>query len=162
MQTGRVNYYRLKSIIKKVEDFEIKAVLLPDFYTTLKEKLQDGDALTDDEKMIIKMIAPAVVNLTIARAVNEHAATINDEGFLQFDNTRRGESLDTKMSATPQTLVRLQAAAERDGRTYLDILKKHLDANLDIFTAYRDDSTRVIETEPYNANAENTKFYNGL
>src|ERR1041384_7861162 len=106
---------------------EIKAVLLPDYYAELKEKIQhppesvsgseeDPDPLSETDKKIIQMIEPAIVHLTISKAIRELAVTITPEGFLQFDNTGTRDTIDNKKQADSGTLYAISQTAERDGR----------------------------------------------
>jgi hypothetical protein len=161
MLGGRSNYYRLKSTIKKIEEFEVKAVILPDLYNYLKTKSKAGTAFNDSDNALMDLIIPAVVNLTIAKAVNEIPAKLNADGFLVFDNTT-GESLDSKKSASHVDLSRIGLEADKDGRTYLKKLKEYLEANKTTYLLYANDSTYIETTTTTNTQADTDSFYSAL
>lgn len=162
MQSGRVNYFLLKSILKKVEDFEIQSILLPTLFDSLKTKLKSATAFSTQEQKLVDLIRPAIVHSTVARSINELACRISPDGYLVFDNTGGRESLDTKKQASDQSLNRMQYAAELDAKTYLDKLKTFLDANKADYPLYTGDPQYVSsEITPQTQNPNNS-FYSAV
>ena len=162
MNCARVNFFLFKSILKKVEIFDIKPILLPDLFNDLKAKLDSENPLSDEYKALLECIRPAVVHLTIARAVNELAARVSADGFLIFDNTSGRESLKTRKTAPENTLNKMQLAAESDGKTYLADLKAFLEANKEDYPLYANDPQYKTYTTGVIAQDPNNSFYSAL
>jgi len=161
MNNSHVNFYKMKSIIRKIEDFDIKAILLPNYFNDLKTKLQSTTALLPVDKTIIDMIKPAVINLTIARAIDEMAASIDKNGFLVFDNTAGRETTEMKKQAGGDALVRLKHSCTVDGTQYLDNLKKYLEANTLLYTMYAADPLYTPFVSNNFDNQETNNFFYG-
>lgn len=155
----RVNFSRFRSIIRKVEDFEVKAVLLPGLFNSLKSVLKSGEDLDGNQSALMELIRPAVVNLTIARAVNELSAELNPEGFLVFDNTTVRDTIEGKKQSDQATLNRIAQAAEMDGRAYLDQLKSLLESKKILYPLYASDP---LYQDPASFNIRNQDSGSGI
>lgn len=154
--------YRLRSIIQKVQDFEIESVILSDLYNDLKTKLAAGDVLGSNAALLLEKIKPCVVNLTIAAAVDELACQLDQQGFLVFDNTGSSPTLNKKKQASGEPLERVKQAAQRDGKAYLDGLYKFLEKNKDNYPLYKNDSSYVNPIDVPEINNGEKKFFTGL
>lgn len=150
-------FYKLKSIIEKVEDFSIKPVLLPDLFTELKTQISAAN-LTNENKELLAVIRPAVAHLTVARAINELAAELNPEGFLVFDNTGGRDTINNKKQADKE-LVRIQESAQRDGETYLKLLGEYLEDNKSNYPTFTSDTKYVDPTATTTETTTTTKNY---
>jgi hypothetical protein len=161
MSNSPVQFLKMRSIISKVEDFYIKAVLLPDLYQDLKTKISSGTTLSDEEKKLIALIKPAVAHLTIAKATYELSASINANGFLVFDNTAARDVLDNKKTAGTE-LIRISNAAEEDGRTYLSLLKSFLTDNKADYSLYTSDAKYLEATTLIDTNDGTKTFFSAI
>lgn len=156
------NYTMVRSTIKKVEDFDLKAVLLPTLFTELKTKLKSGAVLSTAEKNLLDFILPAVANLTVARAISELGAEINPRGFLVFDNTSRGSTTDANKVAGDKPLGRMRDTAARDGYAYLKQLANYLEANKASYPSYTSDPKYVLPTQLKEINDGSRPFFSAI
>lgn len=162
LNNSRINFVKMRSIIRKTEEFEIKGVILPDLFADLKTKLQNAEVLGSYTKTLIEYIQPAVVHLSVARAINELSAAITPDGFLVFDNTGGKGTTNSKKLGEETTLARMAQAAERDGRTYLKALKAYLDANAENYPLYTADILYVAPEDEPEINDGEKGFFAGL
>lgn len=159
---SRFNYWKMRSIVKKTEDFEIKAILLPALYNDLKSKLESGAILGTLSKNIVEMVRPAVSHLVIARSIRELGASINPDGFLVFDNSGGRGTTDSHKQAEDAVLARMAASAENDGRTYLADLRKYLEANKGDYPLYTGDPAYVLPENEAELNDGSKNFFAGV
>lgn len=161
-ENSRINFIKLRSTIVSVEDFDIKPVLLSDLFDDLKEKLQGTTALTDDEKNLIAKIKPAVVNLTVAKAINNLAIVINNKGLMTFDNTGGKQTQESQKHAPDNTLARIAHSAEHAGRAYLKQLADYLETNKTDYPIYTSDSTYTAPEDIADINDGDNPFFVGI
>lgn len=161
--SSRINFFKLRSVIRKVEDFQIKAVLLPDLFKDLKDQLQTGDALGPIAKALIERIQPALVNLVIAKGINDLAINVDPKGIMYFDNTGGRQTQESKKQAPDMTLARIAATAQKDGEAYLTELAEYLEANKEDYPDYTGDAKYIDPVEEdFNPNEDNDSFFNAL
>lgn len=162
LQTSRINYHKIRSVIKKVEDFEVKAVLLPDFFAEIKTTLQSGEPLGELAQTIVDMLKPAIVNLSVHRAIGELAVTLNADGLLVFDNKSANETTGYEQAPTA-ALSRIGQAALFDGNNYLKAAADYLEANKDDYPTFKNDAQYIDpeEDETDINDGEQPFFYGG-
>jgi hypothetical protein len=160
--SSRVSFFLMRSIIKKVEDFEIKSVLLPDLFNSLKTKLKAGTVFNSNEQKLVDLIRPAIAHFTIAKSINELAAQISQDGYLVFDGSASSQTIDTKKTSPENTIGKMQHAALIDAKAYMDQLKTLLESNKDTYTLYRDDATYVAITSGVTPQNPKNSFYSGI
>ncbi len=156
-----LNFLKLKPSMAKAEDFDIKAVLFPTYYDALKTRVADYNTSPEDDAIMV-FIKPAVANLTIARAVNELACTLDANGFLSFDNTAGPDVMDGKRGASSDALNRIKTSAERDAKTYLAQLRKYLEDDIGNYSEYSSDPNyTTYESTTFNNSTDNNFFFGG-
>lgn len=158
-----INIKKLSSAIRKVEDFEVKAVLLPDYFAEIKTTLSNGENLGTNASAIIELLKPAIVNLAIARGISELSLTVNSNGLLTFDNTTSRGTLNSTRTAADQNLFRYKTTCEADGRAYLVQAADYLLANIDNYPTLKNDA--LFSADEVNMNDTTTgsnKIYVGL
>lgn len=163
--TSRINYKKMLSVIKKVEDFEIKPAIGESYFNDLKTKLQAGETLGTNAKKIVELIQPALVNLTVARAIGDLSIAIDSKGLLQFDNTGGRQTIDSKKTAGDGQLFRLATTAERDGKIYMKQLRDYLETHKDDYPLYTSDAKYTAPADVPDLNSEASgkkKFYTGI
>lgn len=160
--SSRVNFYKLRSLIKKVEDFDIKSVILPELFLDLKQKLQSGEVLGANSKTIIDMIKPALANLVVAKGINELSIVIDAKGIMTFDNTGGRETIENKKHSSDTVLSRIAYAANKDGRTYLKELADYLESNKTNYPLFKNSSKYVAPESAANLNSGEFNFYTAL
>lgn len=158
---SRFNYLKIRSIIRKTEDFEIKSILLPDLYADYKTKLQNGETLGANAKALVELAKPAIAHLSIARAINELSASINPDGFLVFESVG-SNNYDGKKQAGDSALTRVAYAAELDGQSYLKILKDYLETNKADYPLYTNDPKYVLPADETEINDDTKSFYSAV
>jgi hypothetical protein len=162
LDCSRVNFYKMRSTIRKVEDFEIRSVLLPDYFADLKTKLQEGEALGTNAQRIVDMIKPALVNLTVAKGINDLAVVINDKGVMVFDNTAGRQTVDAVKTAGADSLARIANRAEFDGKTYLKRLADYLETNKADYPLFANDIEYIAPEDVPERNDGEVPFYNAI
>ncbi len=161
LNNSMINFTKLLSIMRKVEDTDIKSVLLDDLFDELKEKLEEGTGLSAPETALIEKIKPAVVNLTISRSINELAARLTPQGYLVFDNTGSTDTIDKFKNAGIEDLRRMSNHLKKDGDVYLGILKSWLETNKAEFPAYTNDAGYEAPEDISNVNNGDLNFFVG-
>lgn len=161
-ENSRVNFYKIRSTIRKVEDFDIKAVLLPDLFADLKTKLQAGTTLGSLNTALVELIKPALANLVIAKGINEMAISINAQGIMVFDNTGSSNTLVNVKQAPDLTLARICKAAENDGAAYLKALIDYLETNKLDYPLFLNDAKYSGPDEDVDLNDGTRPFFVGM
>lgn len=160
--SSRINFLKIISVIKTIEDFDIKASILPDYFNDLKAKLQAGEALGNLAIDVLEMIRPALANLVVAKGINTLSVSLNQEGFLVFDNTGGRQTIDSKKQAPDTNLARIAKTAETDGRNYLKILKQYLETHKDDYPLFKNDALYVLPEDETETNDGTKPFYSGI
>lgn len=157
------NIKKLSSVIRKVEDFDVKPVLLPNYFAEIKATLKNAEALGANAQAVVDLLKPAIINLAVAKGISELSLIADENGLLTFDNTTaRGTTKGVK-TAADANLYRLQKTFEADGRAYLDHVGDYLVANIDNYPTFKNDP--LYQGEPIDLNATGTgsnKVYVGL
>lgn len=162
LNNSMLNYMKLLSIMRKVEDFEIKSVLLDDLFAELKLELIENEIGVDSEKFkLIEKIKPAVVNLTIAKAINELSAKLTSDGFIVFDNTGASETIEKSRPGNIDELSRMANACKIDGLSYLGSLKTYLEKNKSHFSTYTSDASYEGPEDAIDINNGDLNFFAG-
>jgi hypothetical protein len=159
---ARHNFYRIRSVIKTVEYFDIKSVILPDYFDSLKDTLKAGEAFEPIDQTIVDMIRPAVVYLTVSKAINELAVSINENGLVIFDNVGGRQTTKSNKQASDSILARIAHNAEVTGRTYLKSLANYLEKHKDQYDLFTNDSLYVDPADETDLNSGDKPFYVGL
>jgi hypothetical protein len=155
-----MSYIKLRSCMDKAEE-EIENILLPDYFTALKNNLKN-DTLSTADKSILPNIKKAIGNLTIARAMSELNVSFDKQGFLVFDNTQGVKPGISGKTAVAEPLIRAQKSLQESGNSYLKKVKDFLEANLSSFPVYRDDTTRVAGQSSSIQNDSTQQYFIGM
>lgn len=161
LSNSAINFIRLRPIIKKVQDFEVQGILLPTLYDKILLDLKSGDGLEGVYLELVNKLKPAIASLTIAKAINDLAAELTMDGFLNFDNT--GSNGDaTRKQADDKTLNRLSISAHNDGLNYLKTAKEYLVRNKTSFDEYTSDSRYIDPSTSVETNDPSNPFFAAL
>jgi hypothetical protein len=156
---SRLNFLAIRSHMKKVQETTIQAELSPEFYAVLKNQ-NTTNTLSDKNKLLIPYIQKAIANLTMANAFTTLAVTINENGILNFNNTGNREAINAKQPSAPSMISKLELQAQKDGETYIQILKDFLKANITDYPVYASSTAYNSETtDTYFKNDENQTGY---
>jgi hypothetical protein len=157
-----LNFMRIRSIIRKVEDFDIKSTILPDYFTDLKTTIAAGTTLGTNAKNALELIKPAVVNLAMAKAIRELSANMSSEGVVTFNNTASTQSVENIQSAEITRLSVIAGSCENDGKTYLKNLRAYLEANKADYPLFADDALYVEPASEVQQNTGDKPFFTGI
>ena len=163
MGNSRLNFLRVKSQMKKVEEMVIQSELSTAYYLQLKTTLADG-SITNADKIIVDFVQKVVANLTIAKAIDELAVQIDEQGVFKFDSTGSRLTINPKTPSSDDTLDELEASAQEDGLAYLKMLKDYLFANIGNYPTYAGSTAyNAVTTDTSFANdADKNKYFGAL
>lgn len=157
IHNSRRVFITLKSIMKKVEEFELMNVLGEDFYNELKADVLDessgsgsGDGIESDNLVIFPWIKSAVAHLTVARAAVDNYIQLSADGVHMIATS--GVNMKAKKTADQAATMPYVVAAERDGKAYLHKLRDYLNKNASeekYATYYESDLYEEIEDGNY-------------
>lgn len=143
IKRSRRLFVKLWPFMRRVEHHEIKPNISPAYYEALMTEVRAGN-VSDDNKDVVKLLQPAVVELTIARAMEELASDLTELGIVKES---AGVSGTTSKNITPAPASERQRkadAAQRNGEAYLKDAVGYLQAN-----ASETKYTTFFESERY-------------
>jgi hypothetical protein len=121
-----VFFLRIAPIMREVERKFIKPIL-GDKFAELKELIQSGDEITEEDQELIDYVCDPIPLLTMSMAVKRFSLTVIPEGVVQ---NYFAES-EGRKSSKPVTLDMIDAVSKtlkKDGLEILDELKKYYSA----------------------------------
>jgi hypothetical protein len=127
IHSSRRVFLSLMPVIGSIEQKYIKPTLSPDYFDALKINFQSG-GLNEEDQPIIDLLIPALVHLTMARALLEISIDTLDWGiFNSAANTFN--NLQNKTQANQERISAMHDANQRDGEAELKMLQEFLDNN---------------------------------
>jgi hypothetical protein len=137
IRESRRVFVSLKPIIRSVEKKYIRPALSAELFDELKEALQSDEGLTEEQKVLIDMIRPALAHLTMARALLEISIDVLDWGI--FDTAGNTfANVSSKQASNKERISIMAEANQRDGEAELKALQQFLDesASENLYLAY--------------------------
>lgn len=123
---SRLTYNALLATLRKVERFQLEAVLSTQYVAELKAQLRAGTLSADNAEVLEQFVRPALAHLVVAKAVVEVGLTFNgaalELNIYRFDDANQKEA-DAGIDAL---ITRKIAQAEADAQIYLTKLRRHL------------------------------------
>lgn len=115
-------YYSLKNLIDEVQEDFLKPAIGED----LLAFFISAEALTDDEKKLLKLLKKATAYKTIKKAAEHYSVRFDSSGFSVISQGADPENSDIagRTEATLALFENKVAASERDAGTYLSKAKK--------------------------------------
>ncbi len=155
ISASRKTFMALWPLMKKVELFFIVTRIGKDLYDEIKAEILE-DNVSDDNKILLDYLKPAIAHFTVARAVIELPMEITSTGFF-IDSIKAGS--DSYLERTPgdvKLLSEKKSLLEQDAEGYMRQLITYLDANAseDKYAAYFDST---YYTAP--ADSSTTEFH---
>ena len=125
---SHLTYLSLLPTLRKVERFQLGAVLGVAYLAELRAELIAGSVSADNQLVLDEYVRPALAHLVVAKAVPEVGLSLH-EGNLElnvfrFDNANEKEA-DASLD---QLLASKVSQAETDGQNYLLQLRQYLNA----------------------------------
>lgn len=123
---SRLTYNALLATMRKVERFQLKAVLSSGYFEELKTQLRAGTVSSDNAYVLDEYLRPALAHLVVAKAVPEVGLTFNGAALelnvYRFDDANQKEA-DASLDGL---LTKKIAQAEADAQVYLTDLRNYL------------------------------------
>jgi hypothetical protein len=138
LNNSYMSFLKMRSCMDKVEESDIRNVLLPNYYDALKTKIKTN-TLGVADKAIMPYIKKAIANLTAATALSELNATFDEHGFMIFDNTSGVKAGASKKTAEGGVIIKAQESLSESGRAALTQLKDYMESNISSYPVYSAD-----------------------
>jgi hypothetical protein len=123
---SRLTYQAFLAIIRKVERFQLEAVLSADYLRELKAQLVAGTLTPDNQDVLEDYLRPALAHLVVAKAIGEVGLSFNGPA-IELNIYRPDTANEREADAGLDALLRLKASqAEVDAQGYLTKLRRHL------------------------------------
>ena len=120
-------FLTLMPVISSIEQKYIKPTLSAQLFALLKQEYQSG-TLSVDNQVLYDMIIPALVHLTMARALLEISIDMLDWGI--FNNASNTfNNISTKALANTDRIAAMHDANQKDGEAELKMVQEFLDIN---------------------------------
>ena len=137
IRESRRVFVSLKPIIRSLEKKYIRPTLSAELYDALKIAWQSQEDFTDDYKVLMDLIRPALAHLTMSRALLDISIDVLDWGI--FDTAGNTfANVSSKQASNKDRIAIMAEANQRDGESELRALQKYLDetASEDVYPAY--------------------------
>ncbi|QIX60874.1 hypothetical protein HER32_06660 [Hymenobacter sp. BT18] len=126
ISSSRVVYEALAPVRRRLEDFELSAVLSPAFLSELREQIRTRTLTSENENLLRSYVHPALANLSFAKAVPELGLRIAPDG-IELKVARIDDSNAKEADASLDQLMLLKTrGALDDGHRYLRRLEDYL------------------------------------
>ncbi|WP_151087384.1 DUF6712 family protein [Hymenobacter baengnokdamensis] len=151
---SRRTFLALVPLISQVEHFSLEPVLSAEFCQAVRDELATG-TVSDDTQAALKLLQPALANLTVAEAVLELGVDLAEGGLVvkELDKTTTNNRVRKQASDTILSLKRSQALEK--GRAYLRDLLALLQAKASatVYPAFFNSAAFVPPPPPPDPNA---------
>lgn len=123
---SRLTYQAFLSIMRKVERFQLEAVLSAEYLRELKVQLVAGALTSDNQDVLDDYLRPALAHLVVAKAVGEVGLNFNGSA-IELNIYRADNANEREADAGLDELLKLKAnQAAADAQVYLTKLRRHL------------------------------------
>lgn len=123
---SRLTYQAFLPLLRKVERFQLEAVLSADYLRELKAQLVAGTLPPDNQLVLDDYLRPALAHLVVAKAVGEVGLNFNG-GAIELDIYRPDNANEREADAGLDELLKRKASqAAEDAQVYLTKLRCHL------------------------------------
>ncbi|MCX6267042.1 MAG: hypothetical protein NTW16_06755 [Bacteroidetes bacterium] len=127
IHSSRRVFLSLLPVMGSIEQKYIKPTLSPELFNSLKSEFR-SDVLSEENKILIDFIVPALVHLTMARALLEISIDTLDWGIFN-SSTNTFNNIQTKAQENRNRVSSMHEANQRDGEAELKMLQEFLDNN---------------------------------
>jgi hypothetical protein len=123
---SRLTYQAFLSIIRKVERFQLEAVIGAEYLRELKAQLVAGTLTPDNRDVLDDYLRPALAHLVVAKAVGEVGLSFNGAN-IELNIFRPDNANEREADAGLDELLKRKASqAAEDAQGYLTKLRRHL------------------------------------
>lgn len=147
---SRLTYQAFLPLIRKVERFQLGAVLSAEYLRELKTQLVAGGLTLDNQLVLEEYLRPALAHLVVAKAVGEVGLSFNGAN-IELNIFRPDSANEREADAGLDELLKLKASqAAADAQVYLTDLRRYLnrEASLTRYATYFTSSAYVDPQAP--------------
>jgi len=126
IRESRRVFVALKPVIRSVERKYIRPALSAELFDEMKSALKSNAELTNDQKVLMELIRPALAHLTMARALLEISIDILDWGIFDTGGNTF-TNVSSKQASNQDRIAMMAEANQRDGEAELKALQQFLD-----------------------------------
>lgn len=147
---SRLTYQAFLPLLRKVERFQLGAVLSAEYLRELKTQLVAGTLTPDNQLVLEDYLRPALAQLVVAKAVSEVGLSFNganiELNIFRPDNANEREA----DAGLDELLKRKASSAAEDAQVYLTDLRGYLnrEASLTRYATYFNSSAYVDPQAP--------------
>jgi len=137
IHSSRRVFLSLIPVIKSIERKYIIPMITQEVYDSLIEENLNNDGGTVEEKALYALLLPAVIHLTMARALLEISIDILDWGVFNT-SVNTFNNVQYKAQVNDQRISVMHEANQRDGEAELKAIQEYMDntAGLGVFETY--------------------------
>jgi hypothetical protein len=135
IRNSRYTYLTIRSIMQRIEDFDVKPVLGKQLFNKLKADLLAGSTTDIYRALLENYIRPAIALLTIAKAVVERAVDVSDFG-VSINIIQDNNNSQQKQAAPLDKIREVALQLKSDGDLYLSQLADELTTNSTNYPEY--------------------------
>jgi hypothetical protein len=147
---SRLTYQAFLPLIRKVERFQLEALLSAEYLRELKAQLVASTLAPDNRDVLDEYLRPALAHLVVAKAVGEVGLSFNGAN-IELNIFRPDNANEREADAGLDGLLKQKASqAAADAQVYLTKLRRHLNsqASLTRFATYFTSSAYVDPQAP--------------
>jgi hypothetical protein len=123
---SRLTYQAFLPLLRKVERFQLEAVLSAEYLRELKAQLVAGTLTPDNQDVLDDYLRPALAHLVVAKAVGEVGLSFNG-GAIELTIYRPDNANEREADAGLDELLKRKASqAAEDAQVYLTKLRRRL------------------------------------
>jgi hypothetical protein len=123
---SRLTYQAFLPLIRKVERFQLEAVIGAEYLRELKAQLVAGTLTADNRDVLDDYLRPALAHLVVAKAVGEVGLSFNG-ATIELNIFRPDNANEREADAGLDGLLKQKASqAAEDAQVYLTKLRRHL------------------------------------
>lgn len=158
---GRFILNRMRPIIKRLEEHEIKPILCTELYDDMKSNIQTRTSL-GVYAPILPFVQRALAHLAFAEAIDELGITIDQRGAYLSFNTAAGENFKRQMPITGEDMTSLVHKNRELSRDAFAYLKAELVENADNYPLYKNSPCFSLDHSSQMAQTEGSGIWNGI
>lgn len=137
-------FVSIKTIMQRMELLHIRSITGQALYDEIKGQIVDDD-LSEENKILLDIIRPAVANFTIAIATIELPLLFGRNGIHTSGTRAQTDSSAEEYPANAQQLSALHNHTEKTGENFKSQLKKFLFENHSEYPLYEADTSVYVE-----------------
>lgn len=144
ISNSRFLFIKMLPAMQQVEEQSILEVLCQELFDLIKTEIKAG-TVSANNLILLKMIQPAVANITFSKSVVPLGIRADEFGLSMFNNSFSGSVVSRQQPET-SLIGKYSDDAHKDGAFWIQKLKDYLQANADAYPLYKDSACYTDET----------------